>query len=341
MEQGPGREAARPQIVLHIGRNKAGSTTIQDVCLGARAALSDQGIDYLLFGHLAGSREDVAGCATFEELREHALARPGRTLLVSNEFMFGWPAEYTEAAARALHDCDVRILAYIRRYDDWIVSAYAEETRKGMNLRDADAYVAWMAPRTPAWPYLAKWGEGFGWDALRVRTLDRRDLHGGELLADFAHALGVEPLSGGVLQSNPSPHWLELELVRRLAERNGETEWAGVGHAEAEPLLAELRPMLNEVAPRTYLGREARARLLELYAADLDRIGRVGDRTLSPPKPAPDAPAGMAPRFEDAPPVLLERFFAATTGARFGARHHQAFERARRLAREMGYGPSR
>ena len=121
----------RPRIVLHIGRNKAGSTTIQDFCLQEQRTLASQGVTYALFGHLSHSRVDTPGFATFEGLREHALAYPRSTLLVSNEFMFGWPDEFTRAAARVLADCDVQILAYIRSYDEWIVSAYAGGNAQG------------------------------------------------------------------------------------------------------------------------------------------------------------------------------------------------------------------
>ena len=334
------RSCARPRIVLHIGRNKAGSTTIQDACLGERPALSAQGVDYVLFGHLAASREDTPGFPTFETLRAHAIAHAGRTLLVSNEFMFGWPDAFTEAAAGVLRDCDVQILAYVRRYDDWIVSAYAEETRKGMNLRDIDAYVDWMGPRISAWPYLSKWAEGFGWDALRVRPLDARALRGGELMSDFAEALGVAPFQGSPRPSNPSPHWLELELVRRLAERNGDTEWSGVGHAEAEPLLAELRPLLDGVESASYLRRQTRSRLLALYAADLARIAEAAGDVLAAPAPAEGPEAARAPCFEHAPAALLDAFFARTTDAGFGARHPEASARAARMAQELGRSPS-
>ncbi len=322
----------KPRITLHIGRNKAGSTTIQDACLLSRSALLDQGINYVLFGHLSGSRADVPGFATFEALRAQAFADPGMTLLVSNEFMFGWPDAFTEAAARVLADCEVRILAYIRRYDHWIVSAYAEETRKGMNLRDIDAYLGWMEPRVSAWPHLAAWGEGFGWDALRVRDMGAGGLWGADLLADFAHALQVAPLDTPTPPSNVSPHWLEIELVRRLTQRNGDTEWAGVGHHVAEPLIAALRPLIGEAAPTVYLRPEDRRRLRQGYHTDLGRIEHAGGRSLPRPQPESDPPRGTAPSFADAPPDLVRAFLDHVGHPSFASAHPEAAARLRQVS---------
>lgn len=329
------RSRRRSEVVLHIGRNKAGSTTIQDFCLAVHRELRAQGVEYVMFGHLADSQPGVAGFVTFDELLSDLRARPGARRLVSNEFMFGWPDEFTEDAAKALAGVDVQVIVYLRRYDHWVASAYAEETRRGMNMRGIDDYLAWLGPRVSAWPHLRKWGECFGWDRVRVRDLAPAALRRGDLLIDFLHELGLRMEAPGRARSNVAPHWIELELTRSLAGRNGETKWSGVAAETVEPLLAELRPLLAGAPSATYLSLAQRRSLLELYNEDLERIRRAGGGRLAPVRPDPGPERAFAPSLDEAPDEMLRAFFIRTTQPAFVAAYPQAGERARRLRNEM------
>lgn len=324
-------------VVLHIGRNKAGSTSIQDFCQAHRGELLGRGVDYVLFGHLADSRPDTPGFRGFDELAAYVRDHPGPRRLVSNEFMFGWPDEYTESAAAALAGLDVEILAYLRPYDDWLVSAYAEETRQGMNTRDIDTYADGLAPRVSAWPHLRKWGECFGWGRLQVRAFDRRMLQGGDLISDFAQALALRPVGRHAAPSNVSPHWIELELVRRLAERDGEEAWSGVSREVAAPLAAALRPLVRHTPPAAYLRLAQRRRLVDLYNEDLARIADAGGALL-PAAPEPSGPErAFAPALDHAPGTVLAAFFKRVGSASFAAAHPEAAERAHALALDCGF----
>jgi hypothetical protein len=263
--------------------------------------------------------------------------QPGPRRLVSNEFMFGWPDDYTEATARSLAETDVRVVAYLRPYDDWLVSAYAEETRRGMNMRDIDAYAEWMQPRVSAWPHLRKWGECFGWERLRVRDLSPGSLHGGELLADFLQALGLAPIAYETKAKNLAPHWIELELVRRLADCNGDVEWSGVSHAVAEPLAAELRPLLAATVPAAYLSLSQRRGLRDLYNQDLDRIHAAGGPRLAPAAAPASDERRFIPSLARAPGEVLQSFFERTGRASFAEAHPEAAAAVRRLARELDF----
>lgn len=329
------RLGRRRQVILHIGRNKVGSTTIQDFCLARRHELLDRGVDYVMFGHLADSQPGVRGFATFEELMADVRARPGLSRLVSNEFMFAWPDAFTEAAAKALAGADVRIIAYVRPYADWLVSAYAEETRRGMNMRDIDDYLVWMWPRISAWPHLRKWGECFGWKRLTVRALSPGALWRGDLTADFLHAAGLSMQPREWPRSNVAPHWIELELIRQLAERNGDTEWAGVAAEEAEPLLAELRPLLAQAPSATYLSLAQRRSLAVLYNEDLERIRRAGGARLAPAYSDLGVERPFTPSLARAPVAVLRAFFERIGRPAFSAGSPKAADRARRLRAEL------
>jgi hypothetical protein len=105
--------------------------------------------------------------------------------------MSAWTDEFTREAGRALSDCDVKVIAYLRRYDEWARSAYAEDTRRGMNRRSIDEYIEYLWPRISAMPNLSCWAECFGWDRLRVRSVHPADLIGTNLLTDFAQTIGA------------------------------------------------------------------------------------------------------------------------------------------------------
>jgi hypothetical protein len=324
-----------PEIILHIGRNKAGSTTIQDFCLGARRELRSRGVEYALFGHLADSQPEVPGFTNFEALMAHVQAHPGLRCLISNEFMFGWPDAFTEAAAKELAGVDVQVIAYLRPYDTWLTSAYAEATRHGMNRRSIDDYLEWMWPYVSAWPHLRKWAECFGWERLRIAEFSRSALPGGDLIADFVDALGLEPIKWVQAPSNVAPHWLELELTRALTDRNADVEWEGAQRDEVEPLLALLKPLIREIEPVAYLTPDQRQRLQQLYDEDLARICDAGGPRLQSTPERVVSERRFRPAISEAPASLLRDFFAAATAPGFIAAHPAAAARAARLKGEF------
>ena len=330
------RPNAQCRIVLHIGRDTAGSTTVRDFCLAGRADLRAQGVDSVTFQYPFADQPDAPGCRTFEELLAYAQAQPdGMRVLVSNEAMFSWPQAFTEAAARALADVEVQVLAYLRPYGAWAVASYADDTGRGMNMRDIDEYVDWLWPRISAWPDLKAWGECFGWGRLRIRTLSAKSLQGRGVTSDLVNALGLTPIANRVPLSGLAPHWLELELTRRLAASNGEQPWAGVRQAEVEPLLAELRPLVCGAPSTAYLSLSQRRHLTNLYNEDLARILAAGGPRLAEAKLPSGEERPFAPTFADAPSEVLRSFFQRTGSASFAKAYPQAAERVRGLKAEL------
>lgn len=322
---------SRPRVLLHIGRNKAGSTTIQHACAHGGAVLAAHGIGYGMFGHLWNSTPDLPGWLTFDQLAAHAAGHPDRTWLVSNEFMSAWPADWTREAGRALAGCEVTVIAYLRRYDEWIRSAYAEDTRCGMNGRSIDAYIDYMQPRISAMPNLSDWAGCFGWSRLRIRSTHPDDLIGGDLLTDFSHAIGAASGLPRVADRNRAASWTELELARRITVQGSDEE-----RSESDPsallALAELMRALDpDPAPVEYLSPEMRAGLQALYRADADVLRSLGQTITAPDEPAPDRP--FEPGFERIPADLRNRFFAAARDPAFAEVHPEAAHAARRMTR--------
>ena len=329
--------AKRPRIILHVGRSKAGSTTIQDFCRAARQELAAHGVDYVMFGHLKDAEPGIPGFGNFEELAAFTATNPGRTVLVSNEFMFAWPIEFSRSGAAALTGYDVKIVIYLRPYDSWVQSAYTEETRHGRNVRAIDGFMDGYPLRTSAWGYLEGWGESFGWDRLHLGSLAPGGLEGDDLMIDFAHALGVPPASVPVPRRNTAPSQAVLELARRLAAGNSEVDWYRVDRAEADPLIAVMAEVSAGGPQTPYSTLAQRRELIDLYNADLGRIVRHGGPRLPPAPPPTGAEREFEPSFERIAPQTLDAFFATTLSPAFGERHPAAASRARELAAETGY----
>ena len=213
------------KAIVHIGLPKAGSTTIQSFLHANAPALAAQGFAYrrqnagdvcqreylsvifrdtgLRFAdplqNLAAGTPDAAATTAralaFERWLDGALARAsGDTWLISNEFL---SARFLgEAGSRAFHDWasarfdGVRYVLYLRRQDDWLASYYSQCLRDGLS-ESFDA----CAARVPARDYdalVALWERVAGADALEVRLLERGALAGGDLVADYCAATGID-----------------------------------------------------------------------------------------------------------------------------------------------------
>jgi hypothetical protein len=275
----------------------------------------------------------VLGFPTQFELADHARTGAERAYLVSNEFMFGWPLDYTASMAAGLAGFDVRIIAYIRPYGAWIRSAYADAVKNGENSRDFDRYLDWMAPRISAWPYLEGWGEAFGWDRIRIRSLDPRDLVGGDLIGDCLTSLGLDPTHAAAGRSNQAPDWPVVEMLRQLISRDDEAGWEPEGRRISDPLRMLMMECLAEqpVPPIEYLTAAQEQRLAALYNRDLDLLAERTGVALQPERPT-GRDRGAVPSFAQIPADLRRRWAARAAAAEFRRDHPEAADAAQRLS---------
>ncbi|WP_158915215.1 class I SAM-dependent methyltransferase [Caulobacter sp. S45] len=295
-------------IYLHIGRNKAGSTTLQNAFTDGHLELREAGVHYVNFGHLAHSDPRIEGFATAPCLAAH-VRKTQETVLVSNEFMSAWDDAYTWAVAEALAGLEVRVLVYLRDYTQWLPSLYAEAVKTGSETRDFDVYADAMTPRVSAWPMLETWAAAFGWSNLRVRALDTRSLEGGDILSDALHALGVPAEWRGRFgsrQSNASPGWIALEMIRAARRSIGQEAWDG--YAPAVVRLAELLPSSPTPAqPEAgYLEPERARRLADAYDLDLTNIQRCTGVEFTFPRRLKPITRRRPPCWRDVPQHAIE-----------------------------------
>lgn len=214
------------KLVCHIGTPKTASTFLQNTCVGNPDWLRENGVIYPdLMSHNANhitltyaadehirefahdyglkTREDVL---RFREKMHTALsdqiaqATPNaHTMLVSSENMTG--NLHGPKSIQNLKDIfsphfdEIKIVVYLRRQDDAILSMYGEFMRKGFNGMSFPDFVTACLSRHSPTPYLyyrrvlSTWIDVFGKDAMDVRLFDRDCLAGGDILTDFMTAL--------------------------------------------------------------------------------------------------------------------------------------------------------
>ena len=304
-------------IYLHIGRNKAGSTTLQDFCIERHRELLASGVRYVHFGHLADSHPDIKGFASAPELAAWVRSS-GETAFVSNEFMSAWDDVYTQAVGEALGGLDVQVLFYVRDYCEWLPSLYAESVKRGEETADFDAFAGLIAPRVSVRPMLTAWAAAVGWSRIRVRALDPISLDGGDIVTDLLCSLDLtaDLATGWIGRSNRSPGWIGLELIREARRMLSDEDWST--NAAAVQRLAEMMPPSPSPADAAagYLTSDQVEKLADLYDDDarwiLDQTGTAlprarrgeGRGRLAPPSWL-DAPVSAIARLRQAQPSAL------------------------------------
>src|SRR5271168_4995399 len=133
-------------LYLHIGRNKAGSTTLQNYWIAQASELRRAGVQYALFGQPSPPGSGLPTFPTHALLADFVRAEPGRAVLVSHEVICCFTPGVTRALASDLASLNLQLIFYVRPYRDWVLSSYNFDVRTGFNGRDFDRYLEDLRP---------------------------------------------------------------------------------------------------------------------------------------------------------------------------------------------------
>jgi len=242
-----------PDLILHIGLSKTGTSSIQRVLGGQRVALAKLGVCYPAspgwanhgmlpaslvplsrLGHFNPALWDGIGAearlAQFRrEFAAEMAALPASTrLVILSAEQCGGLLTTREDIARlrdllAPFAAPIRVVVYLRRQDQHAASGYTQALRvAGIN---PPALPKAGPDRLPHYDYarmLEDWAAVFGADAMLVRIFDRASLLHGDAVDDFLALCDVPlavPADHPDRLSNLSLTPAAIDLVRTLGAR--------------------------------------------------------------------------------------------------------------------------
>jgi tetratricopeptide (TPR) repeat protein len=267
------------RAILQIGTEKTGTTTLQHFLATNRAALKANGFLYPEFcgriNHtalaayaMAPDRRDgirtALGCRSetdVEPMRARLRAAAAEELAGNETVLFCSehchsrlirPAEVeTLHALLAPFFDDIRVAVYIRRQDRLALSLYSTKLKSGGHDRSI------LPPSGPDDPYfnydrsIGLWEAVFGRDNVHVRLFDRRELVGGDVVADFVATWGLAGRTPyrPVCDQNESIRPLAQEFLCRVNPRLETIEGLPIEDVRG-PLAASLSRLLPGLGAR-------------------------------------------------------------------------------------------
>jgi len=237
------------KLILHIGTDKTGTSTLQRFLYENRAALRDQGFLYpesLTFGAVQPACRKLPFIANAPDyvddfIRAYGLTNPRRrhqararycsafdrdlkrasdceTTIISSEHL--WTRLRTQDDLDRLREVvaprfqEVTIIVYLREQTDYAVSRYSTAVKSGGTARSIPRPDQLRANYNDL---LAFWADGFPFDRFEVRLFEPTALVGGDIVRDFAQSAGIR-LDKLKLpdKRNESLDRLGLEILRRV-----------------------------------------------------------------------------------------------------------------------------
>ena len=304
------------KLFLHIGRNRTGSTTLQNTWLRHADDLRASGVQYALFGQQGPAGHDLPSFPSHMALAQYVQDHPSPAILVSHEGLCCFQHEFAEAMAIDLAELDTTLIFYVRPYRDWVVSDYVFNVLIGEQAADFDAYLDDLGDRVRFWPALKTWGDAIGWDRVRVRSLHPDDLAGSDLAVDGMAAIGLAPFTHHPApRDNASPAWISTELIRfllndplekRASERHKLNEILRAGELIDYQVRVAVSKAELHLDRGSYLTRTQSVNLTDLYNSDLDILAAHTGRKLRPDEgDAAKQRGGRSPTVRDIPRSLL------------------------------------
>lgn len=223
------------RVILHIGTEKTGTTSLQEFLHVNRARLLNHGVAYLQSPGLRNHRGVASFCSDDVDMDDYFLAhklhdRRARerwrrqfkqrfdkeiralpasvdTVIISSEHLSSLLIRPEELARLqdllAPHFSPIEIVVYLRRQDKLACSIYSTRLKVG----DPGEHIFHPTPassnRYNYQSLLDRWSERFGKSALRVRVFEKKRLQGGDLITDF---LGLLPVGDDTQFRRPQKH---------------------------------------------------------------------------------------------------------------------------------------
>jgi hypothetical protein len=211
------------QIILHIGLEKTGTSSLQKFCALNRDKLRQHGFLYSVVAGAdshtalaaAAQAEDkfddlrmIHGLDSADKIRSFRMAFADKldaeaassccsTLILSSEHCSSRliTAVEVEALAKILHRIsdDITILVYLRRQDDFLCSSYSTDVKSGFTGAISLPSDQLREERYNYEVLLQRWSSVFGRNRITCRLYATDKLKNGDIVDDFIEAIGIPP----------------------------------------------------------------------------------------------------------------------------------------------------
>ncbi|MEK8017303.1 MAG: hypothetical protein VSS75_010575 [Candidatus Parabeggiatoa sp.] len=293
-------------ITLHIGLPKTGSTSLQAFCSKNQAQLTQLGVYYPTEGRyfhqmaqhvwaraLKGPHyrfwwTDPADMefslpACHQELMAHIEASNCPNILLSAEELWHNNVPETLGTLFEGFPYQVRILAYLRRQDSLLLSAY-NQCIKTADLRLPDRHhigtfdefvhieLGDAESLFNFYPLLSQFARVFGQENVMVRVFEPSQLVGGDLIQDCLKVLDIAQSEAFEIPE-PMNKSLPQELIDIMRLFNSQAKLARNEHLRFNYLLRDM-PKFMALEDYQPMSPELRWQILEHYREDNARVAR-------------------------------------------------------------------
>jgi len=204
-------------LILHIGTQKTGTTSIQALLSRNQRLLKDHGFDYpdpvnvqiglddSSHGHLALSLTGYWRDAGYElerkqawgELRELYFESAGHLLISTELLSTPQIVPHLRFIKKMLRGIEVKVIVYLRRQDIFVQSVYKERLKSDETREFQQAYEHGDYPRLLDFhSILSHWQKCVGKGNIIVRPFEKVQLQRGDVLDDFLHVTGMDRIEG-------------------------------------------------------------------------------------------------------------------------------------------------
>ena len=220
----------KPRLILHIGSQKTGTTSIQGFLKNKADALAAEGVNYVSAGRTNIAHNSVlqainqnGGKKVAKAMVAEIKAAPDVTHVISSEMFFrrGLAPWFDTHFPRRIKR-QTKVIAYSRRQDKYAEAMYKQRVKNGRYQGDPEDFAREQIDLYYG-RVLRQFSQVFGQENIIVRPFERRNFPNGDVQQDFAHILGLsrELAEGYDLPSS------NATLSREVSEQLGDMRRAG------------------------------------------------------------------------------------------------------------------
>ncbi len=213
------------KLIIHIGTEKTGTSTIQDVLYNNRTRMSEHGVHFLQSAGLRNNRAIPSACMDYGKVDDFTLKQELNGVAVREKYALGLKSKIHAELASLSEDIhtvvvssehfhsrtntikeisrvkdifdgffsEIYILCYFREQIDLAVSHFSTGIKSGMQISLENKLSNTCVVSNVYYNYydmLSMWGSVFGSDRIIPRIFSKSNFHKGDFIFDFFNQIG-------------------------------------------------------------------------------------------------------------------------------------------------------